>query len=150
EVRADGYGQPQRLPEGINSRAGERSPTPVADGTLLFSSDRRSGAGGIELYRARLDGNATAAPVPASHTRADERDSPLLDGGRAAMGSRGEDGGAMRVYVATCDGSRFADAQPWALSFNSDVGHTRAPVADPSRPKEGTVTGSAPSPKAGR
>ena len=150
EVRSDGFGEPERLRDGINGRADERSPAPVAGGSLLFSSDRRGGVGGFDLYHASLQGDAAVVPVPGVNTRADEVDIALLDGGRAAMFSRGEDGGAMRVYVATCDGSRFADANPWTLSFNTETGHTRAPVVDPSRPKEGTVTGSALSPKAGR
>ena len=152
-VRSDGgFGTPQRLRDGINTRGQERSPTPSADGRgLVFASDRRGGAGGYDLYRAALEGDAAPVPVAGINTAADEVDAAWLDGGRALLFSRGEEAaGSARLYVAACDGEAYAGAEPWTLSFNTDGGYTRAPVADPSRPAEGTVTGSARSPKAGK
>lgn len=152
-VGADGgFGAPQRLGERINTRSDERSPTPSADGrTLVFSSDRRGGAGGLDLYRAAIEGDAAPTPVPGVNTNADEIDAAWLDGGRALLFSRGDEAaGTARLLVAACDGRQYAGAKPWTLSFNTEGGYTRAPVADPSRPGEGTVTGSARSPKAGK
>ncbi|UWX04111.1 PD40 domain-containing protein [Pseudoxanthomonas sp. NC8] len=147
-----GFGTPQRLRDGINTRGNERSPTPAADGQgLLFSSDRRGGAGGYDLYRASLQGAMAATPLPGVNTTADEIDAAWLDGGRALLFSRGDEAaGIARLYVAACDGSGYAGSVPWTLSFNTGDGYTRAPVADPSRPGEGTVTGSARSPGAGK
>ena len=147
-----GFGAPERLRDGINTRADERSPTPAADGhAVLFSSDRRGGAGGHDLYLASLEGDAAPQPVPGVNSAADEIDGAWLDGGRALLFSRGDEAaGSARLYVASCNGRAYIGAQPWALSFNTEGGYTRAPVADPSRPPEGTVTGSARSPKAGK
>ncbi|MBO9717262.1 MAG: PD40 domain-containing protein [Pseudoxanthomonas sp.] len=152
-IRDDGgFGAPERMREGINTRGDERSPTPSTDGrSLVFASDRRGGEGGHDLYRAPLDGSAAPVPLPGINTAADEIDAAWLDGGRALLFSRGDEAaGAARLYVAACDGSKYAPAEPWKLSFNADDGYTRAPVVDPSRPAEGTVTGSARSPKAGK
>ncbi|AKC86903.1 TolB family protein [Pseudoxanthomonas suwonensis] len=152
-VLADGgWGEPQRLRDGINTLADERSPTPLADGRMLsFASDRAGGAGGHDLYLATLEGDAAPVAVPGVNTAADEIDAAWLDGGRALLFSRGDEAaGTARLYVAACDGHAYAGALPWTLSFNTEDGYTRAPVADPSRPAEGTVTGSARAPKAGR
>jgi len=149
-----GYGEPESLGRGVNTRGDERSPTPSADGRwLVFASNGWNGAGGFDLSLARWDGEAfaTRQPVPGVNTVADEIDAAWLDGGRVLLFSRGgEKAGMSRLYVAACDGHAYAGAQPWALSFNGEGGYTRAPVADPSRPGEGTVTGSARSPKAGK
>ena len=56
----------------------------------------------------------------------------------------------IQLQVAHCDGKGYADIAPWTLSFNTADGATLGPVLDVSRPNELLVTGSAPSPKAGK
>lgn len=150
-----GYGSVESLGPGVNSRGDERSPTVSADGRwLVFASNGRNDAGGYDLFLARWDGKAFVdpRPVPGVNTAADEIDSAWLDEGRALLFSRSMQAGgeATRLYAAACDGHAYADARPWALSFNTAEGVTRAPVVDASKPAEIVVTGSARAPKAGK
>ncbi|KAF1717303.1 TolB family protein [Pseudoxanthomonas wuyuanensis] len=155
-IQADGgYGSVESLGPGVNSRGNERSPTVSADGRwLLFASDGRKHAGGYDLFLARWNGEAFAdpRPVPGVNTAADEIDGAWLDEGRALLFSRSVQAGgeATRLYAAACDGHAYVDAQPWALSFNTAEGMTRAPVLDASKPAEIVVTGSARAPRAGK
>lgn len=48
--RGVGWGQPQRLPEPVNSPASELLPRPLADGRLLFGSSRPGGQGQGDIY----------------------------------------------------------------------------------------------------
>jgi hypothetical protein len=153
-VREGGYGEPESLGAAINTDADEGSPLPSADGQwLLFASNGGHGQGGYDLKLARWRGDRFVlhGPVPGVNSGHDEFDAAWLDGGRALAFARGDaESGSVRVYVAACDGRQYAGAVPWTLSFNTADGYTRAVVADPSRPGEGTVTGSARSPKAGK
>ena len=149
-----GYGQPEWLGAAVNTDADEGSPLPSADGQwLLFASNGGHGQGGYDLKLARSAGGGLVlqGPVPGVNSGHDEFDAAWLDGGRALAFARGDaETGAVRVYLAACDGRQYAGATPWTLSFNTEGGYTRALVADPSRPGEGTVTGSARSPRAGK
>ncbi len=155
-VAVDGetYGRPQWLGAAVNTDADEGSPLPGADGHwLLFASNGGHGQGGYDLKLARSAGEGFVlhGPVPGVNTGHDEFDAAWLDGGRALAFARGDaETGAVRIHVAACDGRQYAGATPWTLSFNTAEGHTRALVADPSRPGEGTVSGSARSPRAGK
>jgi len=153
-VSGDGYGQPEWLGAAVNTDADEGSPLPSADGQwLLFASNGGDGQGGYDLKLAHRSGGAFVlhGPVPGVNSGHDEFDAAWLDGGRALAFARGDSqAGTARVYVAACDGWQYASAVPWALSFNTEGGYTRAVAADPSRPGEGTVTGSARSPRAGK
>ncbi len=51
--RSAGWGEPERLPEPINSDAREFCPSVAADGTLYFMSRRSAGHGRGDLYRVR-------------------------------------------------------------------------------------------------
>ncbi|MBC2778750.1 PD40 domain-containing protein [Parasphingopyxis marina] len=51
----NGWAEPARLPEPVNSEATEFSPVLRPDGTLYFATDR-PGLGGGDIYRARPDG----------------------------------------------------------------------------------------------
>lgn len=58
--QADGkWGEPQRLPEPVNSRSQEWFPRPSADGWLYFGSDRPGGFGKTDIWRARQDAAGT-------------------------------------------------------------------------------------------
>ncbi len=64
--------------------------------------------------------------------------------------SKDADNNPIRLMVSRCDGSRYVDPQPLALSFNTESNYTLGPVADLSRPGELLISGIAPSPKAGK
>ena len=155
-VLADGnFGKPENLGPGVNSAGDEWAPTPSADGRwLLFASDGFGSVGGHDLFVARWNGKAFVdpLPVPGVNTKVDEFDAAWIDGGKALVFARSDDveNKPIRLQVAHCDGKAYADIAPWSLSFNSADGFTLGPVLDVSRPKELLVTGSAPSPKAGK
>jgi Tol biopolymer transport system component len=50
----EGWSEPRRLPEPINSGGAEWFPTLAANGTIYFGSDRPGGLGRTDLYRARV------------------------------------------------------------------------------------------------
>jgi hypothetical protein len=154
ELRADGSGVPVNLGAAVNTAGDERAPTPSLDGrSLLFASDGHGGAGGHELLVATWGGQAFVAPqpVPGVNTAADEYDATWLGNGRALVFARSDDGGAepVRLWVAQCDGTRYADAQPLALAFNTADGRTSGPALDRHRPGELLLSGRAKAPKAG-
>lgn len=49
------WGEPERLPEPLNSDGQEWFPRPARDGWLYFGSDRAGGFGATDIYRARTD-----------------------------------------------------------------------------------------------
>lgn len=155
-VREDGsFGAAENLGPGVNSERDEWAPTPGLDGrALLFASDGFGGAGGHDLFVARWNGGAFAqrVQVPGVNSRADEFDAAWLDGGKALVFARSADARArpVRLYIAQCDGRRYATAQALALSFNTDDGTTLAPMPDWNKPGELLVTGKARAPNAGQ
>jgi hypothetical protein len=52
---AGSWGQPERLPEPVNSAGAEWFPRPAPDGWLYFGSDRSGGVGRTDIWRARTD-----------------------------------------------------------------------------------------------
>ena len=80
------WGNPQRLPEPVNSSGAELLPRPQPDGSLVFGSDRAGGLGGNDIYVARRIGNRWqvenfGAPVnsPANEYEAEvSRDGQLM------------------------------------------------------------------------
>ena len=155
-VRADGsFGQAENLGAGVNSPGDEWAPTPSRDGQrLLFASDGFGGAGRHDLLVARWDGRAFVdpQPVPGVNTRDDEFDAAWLGNGEAIVFARSKDAAAppARLFVAQCDGRRYADAAPLKLSFNTADASTLGPALDWNKPGELLVSGSAKSPKAGK
>ncbi len=155
-VLADGsFGEAVNLGAGVNGKGDEWAPTPNLDGTrLLFASDGFGGAGRHDLLVARWDGAAFVdpRPVPGINTAADEFDAAWLGNGRAIVFARSDDveNAPIRLWLAQCDGTAYADPQPLSLSFNTDDGNTLGPVVDLSKPTELLVTGAAQAPKAGK
>ena len=68
------WGEPERLPEPVNSPASELLPRATADGRLVFGSDRAGGHGGMDIYEAvaGADGGWTVrnlgAPINSAHS----------------------------------------------------------------------------------
>ncbi|WP_045770709.1 TolB family protein [Xanthomonas albilineans] len=153
-VLADGrYGPPQNLGPWVNSRGDERAPTLSLDGTrLLFASTGHGGAGGLDLFVARLDGQTFAHPqaLVGVNSADDETDAAWLGDGRALLFARARDGQGSQVLLAQCADGHYASPQPLTLSFNNADGHTAGAVLDASKPGELLLTGSARAPKAGK
>ncbi|WP_425600232.1 TolB family protein [Lysobacter arenosi] len=150
-----GFGKPENLGPGVNTRGNEWAPTPSRDGRhLLFASDGRGGAGRQDLFVARWDGNAfsDAKPLPGVNTSGDELDPAWLGDGEAIVFTRSKNVNdqPVRLFVAQCDGKRYDDAEPLKLSFNTEDGITFGPALDWNKPGELLVTGTAKSPKAGK
>jgi hypothetical protein len=82
-----GWSEPVHLGPSVNSPGQELGPE-LHDGVLYFSSARRSGVGGLDIYRARSSGDgfepAELLPGP-FNTAASESDFTMSDGGGAAM-----------------------------------------------------------------
>ncbi len=57
EIKEDGWGKPKNLGKGINSASNELFPHIAVDGHFYFSSDRKSGFGGLDIYSSTLDGD---------------------------------------------------------------------------------------------
>jgi TolB protein len=104
-VAMDGerFGVPEHLGAAVNSDGDEFAPMPAPDGgALLFSSDRAGGAGGHDLYLARLQGGV---PMPAQrlagaiNTVAHEIDATFLSDGRTIVFARARDFDTARVEL---------------------------------------------------
>ena len=52
----NGWGEPERLPEAVNSDDYDNYPSVAANGNLYFGSRRAGGLGQLDLYRSRLVG----------------------------------------------------------------------------------------------
>jgi Tol biopolymer transport system component len=89
------WGQPRRLPTPINSPQTELLPRELADGRLLFGSNRPGGPGGRDLYVATQQANGgwdvKSLPAPVN-TASDEYEADLSRDGRvmAVVANRGE------------------------------------------------------------
>jgi dipeptidyl aminopeptidase/acylaminoacyl peptidase len=83
------WGQPQRLPEPINSPQTELLPRELADGRLLFGSNRPGGPGGRDLYVATQQAGEgwEVKPLPAPiNTAGDEYEADMSrDGSRMVV-----------------------------------------------------------------
>ncbi|MEL1265126.1 hypothetical protein [Pseudoxanthomonas putridarboris] len=96
ERGADGrWGEPQRLPEPVNSPHTELLPRELADGRLLFGSNRPGGPGGRDLYFATSlsDGRWQVEPLPSPpNTAGNEYEAELSHDGKVmvVVANRGE------------------------------------------------------------
>jgi len=96
ERNADGqWGAPIRLPEPVNSQHSELLPRELADGRLLFGSNRPGGTGGRDLYLAtpQSDGGWRVEPLPGgANTKGDEYEADISRDGKlmVVVANRGE------------------------------------------------------------
>ncbi|KAF1706354.1 TolB family protein [Pseudoxanthomonas sacheonensis] len=96
ERTADGeWGAPTRLPEPVNSTHSELLPRELADGRLLFGSNRPGEPGGRDLYLAtpQGDGEWRVEPLPGGvNTAGDEYEADISLDGRVmvVVANRGE------------------------------------------------------------
>jgi Tol biopolymer transport system component len=80
------WGEPERMPEPVNSPESELLPRPQPDGSLLFGSSREGGLGGSDIYLAKRHGSTwrvenLGAPVNSTHSEYEaemSRDGKLL------------------------------------------------------------------------
>ena len=151
---ADGrYGPPQSLGAAVNSRIDERAPTLSLDGTrLLFASAGHGGAGGMDLFVARLQDQTFGQPTALDgvNSAEDETDAVWLGDGRALLFARSRKIQGTQLLLAQCGSGRYVQPLLLPLSFNSADGDTRSAVLDASKPTELLVIGSARAPRAGK
>lgn len=162
----DQWGEPVNLGPAINTAGDERAPAPSRDGRrLLFASDGRGGAGGLDLFVADvapvtpLAGAGAASSTPrfgspralaAINTGDDESDAVWLGDGEALVFARSvRQAATSRLHLAQCDGTGYTVESPLALSFNTADGATRGAGLDWSRPGELLISGRARAPRAG-
>ncbi len=93
--------------------------------TVYFSSERRGGAGGLDLYKAELQPNGTWGHVvnlgDVINTKEDE-ESPLIseDGKTLYFSSKGHTGfGRYDIFKSTYDGTNWSVPENMGLPFNS-------------------------------
>lgn len=141
------FGAVEHLGSAVNSPANEFAPMLAPDGgTLLFSSDRAGGAGGHDLYVARVDDGQLqpARPVEgAVNTAAQEFDATFLGDGRTIVFARAQDFGSSRVeqFAARAFGDRYAPGMRLPAPVNDGASDSYGAMLDWSRP--GTLTYSA-------
>ncbi|MFT5410815.1 MAG: hypothetical protein ACI8XO_002798 [Verrucomicrobiales bacterium] len=124
---------PPRALSSINTGANERSPELSRDGrSLYFSSDRKGGAGGYDLFVARLDGanwkQARVLPT-AINSKADELGAALSADGARLYFSSNRNGGKDDIFVSEISSVdknvKFGEAQP-VDDLNSEAADIQA------------------------
>lgn len=119
ERLADGWSAPVHLGMTINGRGQELGPE-LHGGTLYFSSARRNGLGGLDIYQSRLIGDdfepAELLPGPIN-SPSSESDFTLSGDGTAAMfwRSAGERG---LIHIVYRDGRGWSQPQELPASIN--------------------------------
>lgn len=101
ERGADGvWRDPTRLPEPVNSHGSELFPRIAADGWLYFGSDRDGGAGGSDIYAARIGqgGAWEVRNIAGFNTASNEYEVALTEDGREAA-VISDRGGMSRVLL---------------------------------------------------
>ena len=114
------WSAPVRLGPTVNSAGQELGPE-LHNGVLYFSSARRSGAGGLDIYRARFNeaGFEQAEMLPGPfNTASSESDFTLSDDGRAAMfwRSNGERG---VIHISYNDQGAWSQPTPLPAAINA-------------------------------
>jgi hypothetical protein len=92
----DGWGDPVRFPEPINTEMRELYPSESRDGYVYFFSSRSGGFGSFDLYRVALRGEEFGAPEnlgPSINTEANETDNCISPDGDYLVFTSTRDGG---------------------------------------------------------
>lgn len=100
-----GWGDPVRLPEPINTDGWELYPSESRDGFLYFFSSRPGGFGSFDVYRAAMEGDELGQPAnlgPAVNTERGETDAYISpDGDYLVFSSKRDQGfGDSDLYVS--------------------------------------------------
>lgn len=117
---ATGWSAPEHLGPEVNSRGQELGPE-LHGGTLYFSSGRRSGKGGLDIFRAAATPGGFAkaelldGPV---NTTASESDFTLRPDGRAAMFWRSGEGGSAAIHISYRTAAGWSEPAPLPASIN--------------------------------
>lgn len=105
------WGEPERLPEPVNSTDSQLLPRPQPDGRLLFGSSRPGGMGQGDIYLATPDANGqwrvenVGAPVS---TAANEYEAELSRDGNVLV-TVANRGTTSHLYVYTRDGATWRE-----------------------------------------
>ena len=120
ERTSGGWSEPQHLGRTVNSAGQELGPE-VHGKTLYFSSARKSGAGGLDIYAApKALGGFGAAKLLDGPFNGPESDSDftLSRDGRSAMFWRSEKGGKGAIHIARKEGAGWSKPLPLSLAVN--------------------------------
>jgi hypothetical protein len=117
---ANGWAAPERLGSEVNGRGQELGPE-LHGGVLYFSSARRSGKGGLDIYQAPVRGSkfGTATLVEGPfNSAASDSDFTLRRDGQAAMfwRSQGERG---IIHIAYRKARRWSEPVPLSAKINA-------------------------------
>ena len=123
----DGWSEPVHLAT-LGSEVDELGLSVAEDGTAIFASDRRGGAGGWDLYTAAADGEGFAAPEPIAELNSRIWEfNPAVDaaGTTLVFTSINRPGGVGLgdLFVATRDGATWSEPEPLALNTGADEYH---------------------------
>lgn len=153
-VTAAGFGAVEHLDAAVNSAGNEWAPAPGRDGSLLFATDGRGGAGRHDLFVAlpRGDGFAPATPLPGPiNTAADEFDAALVpDGGVVFARSPDADNDPITLMFAPRGPAGYGPGTPLPSTINVVDGWTLGPAIDWRDPSVLYFTGHRPEARAGK
>lgn len=133
----DGWGEPVNPGAPLNSAGNEWAPTPLAGGRLLFSSDRRGGLGGQDLYIAEHTraGWGTprnlAAPVNSAQ---DDYDAALLAADALLLTRSSDPESGSTLFYSCRSGDGYTEPQPAGPNVNLGGGWALGPSVSPTEP----------------
>lgn len=148
---AEGWSAPEHLGPEVNSRGQELGPE-LRGGILYFSSTRRGGRGGLDIYAAPEsgDGFGPAALIEGPiNTAASESDFTLRADGGAAMFWRSGENGTAAIHITYRDGESWSEPVPLPVEINhgpfnftpSFTSNGRSVLYASTRPREGQEGG---------
>lgn len=116
---AGGWGTPERLGDTVNTKGQELGPE-MHGGILYFSSARKGGAGGLDIYQASQRGTefepATLLPGPFNTAESDS-DFTLNSQGNAAMLWRTVNGKGV-IHISRLSNGTWSAPEPLPASIN--------------------------------
>jgi outer membrane protein OmpA-like peptidoglycan-associated protein len=126
DLKNNTWSAPKELDTTVNENIFQNHLSMSKDGKLIyFSSERKGGKGGLDLYKAELQANGAWANVvnlgDAINSRQDE-ESPFIseDGKTLYFSSKGGKGfGGYDIYKSTFDGTNWSAPENMGLPFNS-------------------------------